>query len=70
MEISKCQIKTKCDIPGCKELAVYRIQNLTDKKLLLNVCANCANKLYSVLGKTVVPKNIPAPYKNNKKIRG
>ena len=37
MKISNCQVKTKCDIAGCKALATHRIENQVDGKLVLTV---------------------------------
>lgn len=69
MEIKSCSYKTKCDLGGCKNLAEYSIFNKNETKSSLNICQDCSKELFSVLGKINVPKSIPAPFKNQKKIK-
>ena len=70
MQINGCKIKTKCDIQGCKNLADLIIENDGEKKPILNVCSKCANDIYTLLAKNMTPKNIPAPFKNPKRLGG
>lgn len=68
MQINECTNKIKCDMPGCKNIATYILQNQSEKKSSFGLCAECAKQMYEVLANTFVPKNIPAPFKNPKKI--
>ena len=67
MEIKSCNLKTKCDIGGCKNLAEYSVVS-TENKSVLNLCSNCVKQLYTALAKVNTPKSIPAPFKKQKKI--
>ncbi len=69
MEIKNCNLKTKCDIGGCKNLAVFSIYNEQETKPILNICEKCSKEIYSALGKVNTPKSIPAPFKNQKKVK-
>lgn len=69
MEIKNCNQKTKCEINGCKNLANFTIHRAMDSKVGINICENCAHKMYSCLGRINIPKSIPAPFKNQKRIR-
>lgn len=66
MEVKNCLIKTKCDILGCKNLAEYCVLN--DKKIALNLCKNCTEKLHNALSKVLIPKPVTPPFKKQKKI--
>ena len=66
MEIKSCNYKTKCDMGGCKNLADFSV--VRHEKSILNICKNCKDELYDVLGKITTPKSIPAPFKKQKKI--
>lgn len=68
MQINNCQIKTKCDVFGCKNMAQYSLNNKNEKKSCLNICESCANSLYNAIGTIVVPQSIPSPYKTQRKI--
>ena len=68
MQINDCKTKIKCDMPGCKNFAIYSIQNHIEKKSALGLCEQCAKQIYALLGNEFIPKNIPAPFKNQKKI--
>ena len=69
MEINVCNLKTKCEINGCKNLAEYSVFKQNDKKAGINICKTCATNLYDCLSKICIPKSIPAPFKNQKRIR-
>ena len=55
-------------MPGCKNIADYLLQNQLEKKSNFGLCSECAKQIYELLGNMFVPKNIPAPFKNPKKI--
>lgn len=69
MEIKKCNLKTKCDIGGCKNMAIFSICNNQETKPVLNICEKCSKDIYNTLGKINTPKSIPAPFKNQKKVK-
>lgn len=69
MKVKDCSYKTKCEINGCKNLADFSIHLKQDAKAGINICKDCSNKLYSCLGEIVIPKSIPAPFKNQKKVK-
>ena len=66
MEINNCSYKTKCDMGGCKNLANHNI--IRNDKIILSICDECMKELGEIFRKVLVPKCIPAPYKNQKKI--
>ena len=69
MQISKILIKTKCDFPGCKNLADDSIFDENDQAKKLNLCNCCLTKIYECVAKTVVPKGVESPFKKQKKLR-
>lgn len=69
MKIVKIMYKTKCDIPGCKNLASNSICDEVDSNKKLSLCDECFNSLYQAISKVVTPKSIDAPFKNQKKLR-
>lgn len=69
MEIKMCDFKTKCDIGGCKNIATFDFTKQEDKKFGIKICDICAKDLYDCLNKIHTPKSVPAPFKNQKKIR-
>ncbi|MGI6701019.1 MAG: hypothetical protein ACOX3U_00905 [Christensenellales bacterium] len=58
MEISKINLIVRCDMGLCGNKAVYSI-NRRNKILRrnINLCADCARKLYAELGKLFTPKS-------------
>lgn len=67
MQVKQCNIKTKCEINGCKNLATITICKENDAKFGLKICENCAKSLNETLSKLYVPKCIPSPFIHNKK---
>ena len=63
MELKKLNnIKVKCDMVGCGNLADYSVSlrrgifgGTTD------ICTSCLNELYSLCGKYIVPQSPPNP---------
>ena len=66
MDISKCKLKTKCDIGGCKNLAVHSFEK--NGKQILNLCSECEKEILNTLSTLFTPKSIPAPFKKLKKV--
>ena len=66
MNITKCNFKTKCDIGGCKNLAVHSFEK--NGKTILTICDDCAKEIYSSLLSLCKPKSIPAPFKKLRKV--
>ena len=69
MKVKSCSYKTKCEINGCKNFADFSIYFQQETKVGINICKDCSNKLYSCLGEVNIPKSIPAPFKNQKKVK-
>ncbi len=67
MQIKNCNIKTKCEINGCKNLADYVLCGENDTKFGIKICDSCAKEIKDTLSKHFVPKCIPSPYIHNKK---
>lgn len=58
MQLTNPKTKTRCELGGCKNRAAYTV--LMDRvgiKSRINLCEECASKLYSLLGATMIPKS-------------
>lgn len=58
MEIKKQQLKLKCDIPGCRNLSEFIIQNKNifgSSKICF--CDNCFKEIYEFYAKIITPKS-------------
>ena len=42
MQVKQCNIKTKCEINGCKNLATITLCKENDAKFGLKICEDCA----------------------------
>ncbi len=69
MKIVRAIYKTKCDFPGCKNLALSCVCDESDSNKKLGLCDECLNSIYSAVAKIMVPKGIEAPFKNQRKLR-
>lgn len=69
MKIVKITFKSKCDFPGCKNFANQNICDETDTGKKLGLCDVCLNAIYLCVAKTIIPKGIDAPFKNQKKLK-
>ena len=69
MKIVKIAYKTKCDFPGCKNLAEKNICDEKDSAKKFQLCDECLNNIYNCVAKTIIPKGIEAPFKNQRKLR-
>lgn len=59
MELVKAQVKIRCEMGACKNIAAYTVKlNRVGIRSQLHICENCLCELYSAIGKTVVPKCI------------
>ena len=59
MEIKETVYKVKCDVAGCRNQALYYIENkgfLLDKSIYL--CEHCVEEIYDWYAKKVIPKGI------------
>ncbi len=68
MKIIKIAYKTKCDFPGCKNLATCTISDEVDLGKKLGLCDECLNSIYESVAKSLIPKSIDAPFKRQKKL--
>lgn len=58
MKLDNVNVKIRCDIPNCKELAVYKlIKPGFLKNAGLFVCKDCMKELYETLSSHIVPKS-------------
>lgn len=69
MKIVNITYKTKCDFPGCKNLAEKVICDENDSAKKLQLCDMCLSNIYQTVAKTIIPKGINAPFKNQRKLR-
>ena len=46
MEIKKTNVKIKCDMAGCKNIADYCIENSENSRYNFNVCTTCLKELH------------------------
>lgn len=69
MQITKILLKTKCDFPGCKNLADESICDEHDSSKKMDLCNSCLTKIYECVAKTIVPKGVESPFKKQKKLR-
>ena len=61
MELMKLNVKARCDMHLCRNLAEYRISTGSRIARLfgggLYLCRACIEKLYAAIGKEIVPKS-------------
>ena len=61
MKPEKINVKTRCDMHLCPNVAAYRIAAEGHPRLFggagLYLCKDCLKKLYEAIGKEVVPKS-------------
>ena len=65
MELVKLNVKARCDMGLCKNLAEYSISPAREKAHLpwrkeaggTYICGQCLRDLYAVIGKVLVPKS-------------
>lgn len=69
MKITKAIYRAKCDFPGCRNMAQSIISDNNDPNKKLDLCDDCLTAIYESVAKTVVPKGIDAPFKNQRRLR-
>lgn len=58
MQVNKLSVKTKCEMPMCKNYAAYQfVADGGDKRNSLNLCEDCIKELYGQIGKILTPKS-------------
>ena len=61
MELLKLNVKARCDMHLCPNLAEYRIATGSGRRIFGNaglyLCGDCLKELYKAIGKVVVPKS-------------
>lgn len=58
MKLEETNVKIRCDIPNCKEMAKYKIIKPGFLKHAgLYLCKECMKELYSTLAMHMVPKS-------------
>lgn len=69
MQVQKLSVKTKCEMPMCKNNAVYQFcADNGDKRNSLNLCEDCVKELYGQIGKLLTPKS-PKNMLNKKSLK-
>lgn len=58
MNIEKCNVKIRCDMPNCRNMAKFKIKKDGFlKNAGLFVCEQCVMDLYKLLSNHIVPKS-------------
>lgn len=58
MNLTEANVKIRCDMPNCKEIAKYKITKTGFiKNAGLFLCKDCVKDLYATLGSYIVPKS-------------
>ena len=58
MKLVESNIKIRCEIPNCRNLAQYKLERAGFvKNAGLFLCKTCVNEMYSALGECIVPKS-------------
>lgn len=69
MQVQKLNVKTKCEMPLCKNDATYQFSvQGGDKRNSLNLCEDCVRELYGQIGKLITPKS-PRNMLNKKSVK-
>ena len=58
MKLIKQNVKVRCDMPMCKNIADYTL--IAEEKVSksnINICKDCMEKLYEAIGHELVPKS-------------
>ncbi len=70
MTLQKQKGKVRCDMGSCKNRADYVIKlDRMGIKSTINVCSDCLNELYSLIGGEVVPKSIETASRVRERIK-
>lgn len=70
MKVRKLEVKTKCEMPMCKNLASFQfVADGGDSRNSLNLCEDCVREIYGQIGKLITPKS-PKNILNKKDCRG
>lgn len=58
MKLLETEIKIRCDMPNCKELAKYKLNKPGFvKNAGLFLCKDCVKEMYMALSEHIVPKS-------------
>lgn len=58
MKLDNCNIKIRCEMPNCKELANFKLGKTGFvKNAGLFLCKQCVKEIYSAIGECVIPKS-------------
>lgn len=70
MTLQKQKARVRCDMGLCKNRADYVIKlNRMGIKSTINVCSDCLNELYSLIGGEIVPKSIETASRVRERIK-
>lgn len=70
MTLQKQKSRVRCDMGLCKNRADYVIKlNRMGIKSTINVCSDCLNELYSLIGGEIVPKSIETASRVRERIK-
>lgn len=62
MQITKANVKIKCDMAGCRNLADYCVVNSDNSRYNFNICEQCLKDLHKEFSKVLTPKSIKSIY--------
>lgn len=58
MKLLETEVKIRCDMPNCKELAKFKLNKPGFvKNAGLFLCKDCVKEIYSALSEHIVPKS-------------
>ncbi len=58
MEVTKLNVKARCDMHLCRGPAIYKVAGVKGfGGSGLYLCSNCLTELYEALGRVIVPKS-------------
>ena len=58
MKLIDCNIKLRCEMPNCREMANFKLMKTGFvKNAGLFLCKDCVKEMYTAIGECVVPKS-------------
>lgn len=58
MKLTDCNIKLRCEMPNCKEMAQFKLMKTGFiKNAGLFLCKDCVKEMYKAIGECIVPKS-------------
>lgn len=60
--IKEISYKASCDMQECKNQAKFCLYTKKHFSPKIHFCEECKQRLYSELGKSIIPRSLDAPY--------